>query len=192
MPIQHSPLEIQTISQARAQAILIPTPGAPLDGTPSEGREPRILSSFSGIVGSFPGLSRTTFKGPAEDAEEEEENSVEEGDSYGTEGVPAPVEASQGTGGPTLAQANQSEPSLLAIMQKMRQIMANPQAASYSKASRPPAFKALECVEGTFPFKVRSLIQSYQLIFHNDLANFSEDRNKVLHSTSFLICRDEK
>ncbi|MBW0504223.1 hypothetical protein O181_043938 [Austropuccinia psidii MF-1] len=48
---------------------------------------------------------------------------------------------SQGTGGPTLAQFNQpvshqSEPYLLAIMQKMTQIMANLQAASSSEASR--------------------------------------------------------
>ncbi|MBW0519884.1 hypothetical protein O181_059599 [Austropuccinia psidii MF-1] len=47
-----------------------------------------------------------TFKGPGEDGEEEEENSVEEEVSDGTEGVPAPVGESQGTGGPTLAQSN--------------------------------------------------------------------------------------
>ncbi|MBW0493025.1 hypothetical protein O181_032740 [Austropuccinia psidii MF-1] len=70
--------------------------------------------------------------------EEVEENSVEEEESYCTEGVPAPVGASQGTGGPTLAQSDQpvshqSEPSLLAIMQQMTQIMANIQAASVSE-----------------------------------------------------------
>ncbi|MBW0561331.1 hypothetical protein O181_101046 [Austropuccinia psidii MF-1] len=53
------------------------------------------------------GLSRTTLKGPGEDGEEEEENSVEEEESDGTEGVPAPVGKSQGTGGPTLAQSSQ-------------------------------------------------------------------------------------
>ncbi|MBW0586378.1 hypothetical protein O181_126093 [Austropuccinia psidii MF-1] len=145
MPVQHSPLARQTRSQARAQAVLTPTPRAPLDGTPAvpqlraqldrgprmegaapsrkEGRGPRRSCSFSGVVGGFPGLSRTISKGPGEDGEEEEENSVEEEESDGTEGVPAPVEASQGTGGPTLAQSNQpvshqSEPSLLAIMQQ--------------------------------------------------------------------------
>ncbi|MBW0571198.1 hypothetical protein O181_110913, partial [Austropuccinia psidii MF-1] len=124
-----------------------------------------------GVVGGFPGTSRTTFKGPGEDGEEEEENSVEEEESDGTEGVPAPVEASQGTGGPTLAQSNQpvshqSEPSLLAIMQQIIQIMANLQAASSYESSRPPAFKtpsmkAPECFVRNQPFKVRSLIQSY-------------------------------
>ncbi|MBW0480265.1 hypothetical protein O181_019980 [Austropuccinia psidii MF-1] len=137
-----------------------------------EGRGPRRSNSFSGVVGRFPRLSRTTLKGTGEDGEEEEENSVEEGESDKTEGVSAPMGASQGTGGPTLAQSNQtvchqSEPSLLAIRQKMTQIMANLQAASLSESSRPPAFKtpsmkAPECFDGTQPFKVRSFIQSYQ------------------------------
>ncbi|MBW0500876.1 hypothetical protein O181_040591 [Austropuccinia psidii MF-1] len=98
-----------------------------------EGRWPRRSSSFSGVVGGFPELSRTTLKGPGEDGEEEEEISVEEEESDGAEGAPAPVGASQGTGGPTLAQSNQpvshnSELSLLVIMHKMTQIMANLQA----------------------------------------------------------------
>ncbi|MBW0583830.1 hypothetical protein O181_123545 [Austropuccinia psidii MF-1] len=143
MPLQHSPPARQTRSQARTQAVLTATPRAPLDGTPAvsqlrakldrgpilegaalsrkEGRVPRRSSSFSGVVGRSPGTSRTIFRGPGEDGEEEEENSVEEEESDGTEGVPAPVEASQGTGGPTLAQpvSHQSEPSLLALMQQM-------------------------------------------------------------------------
>ncbi|MBW0584119.1 hypothetical protein O181_123834, partial [Austropuccinia psidii MF-1] len=35
MPIQHSPSAGQTRSQARAQAVLTPTPRAPLDGIPA-------------------------------------------------------------------------------------------------------------------------------------------------------------
>ncbi|MBW0569424.1 hypothetical protein O181_109139, partial [Austropuccinia psidii MF-1] len=201
-PYKHSPPARQTRSQARAQAVLTPTPRVPLYGTPAvsqlwaqldighqfkgaapyirEGRGPRRCNSFSEVSGSFQGLSRTIFKGPGEDGGEEQENSVEEEESYGTEGVPAPVGASQSTVEPTLAQSNQpvshqSEPSLLAIMQKMTQIMANLQEASSSEASRPPAFnnssmKAPEFFDGTQPFKVRSLIQSYQLIFQNDLS----------------------
>ncbi|MBW0526201.1 hypothetical protein O181_065916 [Austropuccinia psidii MF-1] len=53
-----------------------------------EGRGPRRSSSFSGVVSGFPGLSRTTFTVPGE---EEEVNSVQEEDSDGAEGVPAPV-----------------------------------------------------------------------------------------------------
>ncbi|MBW0521946.1 hypothetical protein O181_061661 [Austropuccinia psidii MF-1] len=127
MPIQHSPPAIQTRCQARGQAALTPTPRAPLDGTPAvpqlraqldrgpfmegeapsrkEGRGTRRSSSFSGV---------------------EEENSVEEGESDGTEDVPSLVGASQGTGGQTLAQSDQpvshqSEPSLLAVIHKMTQ-----------------------------------------------------------------------
>ncbi|MBW0527390.1 hypothetical protein O181_067105 [Austropuccinia psidii MF-1] len=190
MPIQNSPHEGQKVSKARAQAVLTPTQRGPLDGTPAvpqlraqlnrgphlkgaapsrkEGRGPRRSSSFSGVFGRFPGLSRTTFKGP-------------------------------GIGEPTLAQSDhpvshQSEPSFLAIMQQMTQIMANLQAASYSESSRPPAFKtpsmkAPECFYGNQPFKVRRFIQSCQLIFHNDLANFSQDRKKIFYATSFLIGR---
>ncbi|MBW0508763.1 hypothetical protein O181_048478 [Austropuccinia psidii MF-1] len=129
-----------------------------------EVRGPRRLNSFSGVVGGFPGFSRTTFKGPGEDGEEEQ--------SDGTEGVPAPVGASQGTGGPTLAQSNQPvshpyESSSLAIMPQIPQIMANLQAASLSESSRPPAFKTPsmkepEFFDGTQPFKVRSFIHSCQ------------------------------
>ncbi|MBW0504805.1 hypothetical protein O181_044520 [Austropuccinia psidii MF-1] len=177
-------------SQARAQPILTPTTRAPWDGGPAvtqlsthlyrvpnlegeapskkEGRGPQRSSSSSGVVGSFPGILRTIFKGTGEDGEEEEGNSVEEKESDGTEGVPAPVGASQGNGGPNLAQYNkpgshQSEPSLLAIMQQMTQSMVNLQADSSSQASRPLAFKtqhikAPECFYWTQIFKVRSFI----------------------------------
>ncbi|MBW0530104.1 hypothetical protein O181_069819 [Austropuccinia psidii MF-1] len=147
-------------------------------------------------------LPRTTLKGLGEDGAEEEENSVEEEDSDGTEGVPAPVWESQGTGGQTLSQSNQPvshqyEPSLLAIMQKMIQIMANIQASSSSESWRPPAFKTssmkeTECFDGTQPIKVRSFIQSCQLILNYDLEKFSQGRKKVLYSTSFLIGRAAK
>ncbi|MBW0593671.1 hypothetical protein O181_133386, partial [Austropuccinia psidii MF-1] len=193
----------KTRSQAIPQAVLTPTPRASLDGTPEvpevrakldrglilegeapsrkEGRGPRRSNSFSGV---------------------EEENSVEEEESDGTEGVPAFVGAYQGTGGPTLAQSNQpvshqSEPSLFAIIQKMTHIMANLQASSSSEASKPPAFntpsmKAPECFDGTQLFKVRSCIQSCQLIFHNYQQYFSQDRQKVLYAPSFLIGRAAK
>ncbi|MBW0493720.1 hypothetical protein O181_033435 [Austropuccinia psidii MF-1] len=82
-------------------------------------------------------------------------------------------------------------------MKEMTQIMANLQAASSSEASRPPAYKtpsmkAPGFFDGTQPFKVRSFIQSCQFIFHNHLANFSQDRNKALYATSFLIGRAAK
>ncbi|MBW0506802.1 hypothetical protein O181_046517 [Austropuccinia psidii MF-1] len=79
--------------------------------------------------------TQAELQGPCEYGQEEEENSVEEEESDGTEGVPCPVGASQGTEGPTLDQSNkpvshQSEPSSL----DMTQIMANLQAALSSEA----------------------------------------------------------
>ncbi|MBW0522442.1 hypothetical protein O181_062157 [Austropuccinia psidii MF-1] len=179
--------------QATLASIRAPTE----DPLRKEGRGPRRSTSLSGVVGRFPGVARTTFKGPGQDGEEEEENSVEEEESDG-----APVGTSQGTGGPNIAQYNQpvfhqSEPSLLAIMQQMTQIMANLQKASSSDSSRAlafktPSMKAPECFDGTQPFKVRTFIQSFQLIFHDDWANVSQDKKKVLYATSFLIGRAAK
>ncbi|MBW0504986.1 hypothetical protein O181_044701 [Austropuccinia psidii MF-1] len=197
MPVIYSPPARKTRSQARAQAVFTQTRRAPLDSTPAVtqlraqfGRNSTKKSNFF-LRSSWPFSS--TLKGPGEDGKEEEENSVEEEMSDGTEGVPAPVWKSQGTGGPTLAQSNQpvshqSEPSLLTIIQPMTQIMSNLQEASSSEASRPPAFKissmkAEECFDETQPFKVKSFIQSCQFIFHNDPANFSQDRKKVLFFT---------
>ncbi|MBW0535207.1 hypothetical protein O181_074922 [Austropuccinia psidii MF-1] len=152
IPVQHSPPARQTRSQARAQAVLTPTPRDPLDGTPAvpqltakldrgpilEGRKRAKKIKF--IFRSSWRISRT-FKGPGEGGEEEEEHSVEEEESDGTESFTAPVGASQGTRGTTLDQSkkpvsHQSEPFSLVIMQKMTQIMANLQSASSSEVSR--------------------------------------------------------
>ncbi|MBW0526594.1 hypothetical protein O181_066309 [Austropuccinia psidii MF-1] len=199
MPIQYSPPARQTISHAKAQAVLTPTPRAPLESTPAV---PQLRAHCVRRSTIQEGRKRTTFKGPGEDGKEEEENSMEEEGSDGTEGVPSPLGASQGIGGQTLAHSDQPvshhiEPSLLAIMQQITQSMDNCQADSSSDSSRPPAFKTLsmkapECFDGTQPFKGRRFIQSCQLIFYNDPANFPQDRKKVLYSTSFLIGRAAK
>ncbi|MBW0580032.1 hypothetical protein O181_119747 [Austropuccinia psidii MF-1] len=75
--------------------------------------------------------------------------------------------------------------------------MANLQANSSSETSRPPAFKtqsmkASECFDGTQPLKIRTFIQSCQLIFHNDPERLSQDRNRILYATSFLFGRAAK
>ncbi|MBW0521296.1 hypothetical protein O181_061011 [Austropuccinia psidii MF-1] len=185
MPIQHLPPARKTRSQARAQAILTPTPRAPCDSTPAV---PQLRAPY----------------GRKEEGQEdqEEENSMEEEESDGTKGVPAPVGASQGMGGPNLAQSyqpvsHQYEPTLLDIMQQMTQIIANIQADSSSESSRPPALKTPsmktpDCFYGTQPFKVRSFIQSCQVNFHNEPEDFSQDRKKILYATSFLIDRAAK
>ncbi|MBW0495183.1 hypothetical protein O181_034898 [Austropuccinia psidii MF-1] len=187
MPVQHSRPERKTISQDRAQAVLTPTPRAPLDGSLAVPQLRAQLDRGPHMDGRKRAQKIKFFFGSKSD---------------GTEGVPAPVRESQGTGGPTIAQSNQpvshkSEPFLLAIMQQMTQNMANIQEASSSEASRPPAsktpsMKAQECFDGTQPFKVRSFIQSFKLIFHNYPANFSQERKKALYATSFLIGKAAK
>ncbi|MBW0461363.1 hypothetical protein O181_001078 [Austropuccinia psidii MF-1] len=97
MPVQHSPPARQTRSHPRAQAVLTPTPRAPLEGTPAVPELGAKLDKGPFLQGEAP--SRKEGK--------EEENSVEEEESDGTEGVPAPVGASQGTGVSTLDQSNQ-------------------------------------------------------------------------------------
>ncbi|MBW0562738.1 hypothetical protein O181_102453 [Austropuccinia psidii MF-1] len=115
MPIQYSPPAGQTRSQARAQAVLTPTPRAPPDSNPA------VLQ-----LRAQNGRSSTIQEGPGEDGEEEEENSVEEEESDAQYTQPV---------------SHQSEPPLWAIMQKMTEIMDNIQADSSSDPSRPPAFK---------------------------------------------------
>ncbi|MBW0462005.1 hypothetical protein O181_001720 [Austropuccinia psidii MF-1] len=66
-----------------------------------EGRGPTMSNSFSGVVDTFPGISRTTPKGLGEDDAEEEEG------SDGTDTVPAPMREAQATGGPTISQDKQ-------------------------------------------------------------------------------------
>ncbi|MBW0538694.1 hypothetical protein O181_078409 [Austropuccinia psidii MF-1] len=103
MPVQYPTPSRQT----RSQAVLTPTPRAPLDRTPNvpqlrahldrepvikreepsrmQVRGPRRSKSFSGLAGAFPGISRTTLKGPGEDdADEEEDDSMEEEESGST------------------------------------------------------------------------------------------------------------
>ncbi|MBW0463094.1 hypothetical protein O181_002809 [Austropuccinia psidii MF-1] len=127
MLFQHSPPARQT----RSQAVLTPTPRAPLESTPAV---PKLRAHFGRRHTIKEGRKRAKkIKGPGEDGEEEQENPVEEEGSDGTKGVAAPVGASQGTGGPTLAQSHQPETSLMDIMQKMTQSIANLQATSSSE-----------------------------------------------------------
>ncbi|MBW0508064.1 hypothetical protein O181_047779 [Austropuccinia psidii MF-1] len=120
MPIQHSPPARHTRSQARPQAVLTPTPRAPLDSTPAvpqlrtyNGRRSTIqegrkrAKQIQLIFRSSWRFSRTFKDQP-----------------QGTR-RPAPAQYDQPV-------SHQSEPSLLAIMQQMTQIMANLQTASSS------------------------------------------------------------
>ncbi|MBW0471743.1 hypothetical protein O181_011458 [Austropuccinia psidii MF-1] len=158
-----------------------------------EGRGQRRSISLSGVVGGFPGLSSTTFKVPGENSEEE--------GSDGTEGAPAPVGASQGTGGQTPAHSNQpvshqSEPSFLAIMKKITQIMTNPQATSSSEDSRLNLLRHKNALMGVNLSKNKVLYAIWFLIgraakriepYLSNLTN--QDPNYILNSWTFFKCK---
>ncbi|MBW0588141.1 hypothetical protein O181_127856 [Austropuccinia psidii MF-1] len=67
-----------------------------------------------------------------------------------------------------------------------------PRDTSKGPAFNTPSIKTPDSFYGTKAYKLREFIQSCQLIFHNDPANFFSDRKDVLFSTSFLTDRAEK
>ncbi|MBW0544391.1 hypothetical protein O181_084106 [Austropuccinia psidii MF-1] len=77
------------------------------------------------------------------------------------------------------------------LMGKITQAVA-PRDTSKAPAFKTTSMKAPDSFYGTKAYKLRGFIQSCQLIFHNDPANFFSDRKKVLYSTSFLTGRSVK
>ncbi|MBW0523163.1 hypothetical protein O181_062878 [Austropuccinia psidii MF-1] len=127
----------------------------------------------------------------------EEEGSEETEVSAGLEGAPEASEA------PNLAHSNQplvsqAEPNFLKMKEQMTQFMVQvTQAVAPRDILKAPEFKttsmkAPDSFDVTKAYKLRGFIQSCQLIFHNDPANFFSDRKKVLYSASFLTGRAEK
>ncbi|MBW0515871.1 hypothetical protein O181_055586 [Austropuccinia psidii MF-1] len=163
----------------------------------------RRSRSFSGPLVGYPGMyeGAREILGKVED--EEGEESVEEEDSGETEVAYALPNAPKVPQGSNISPNNQpfvsqSDPSLLKIMEKMTTIMGQlSQAASPRDNYKAPAFKttsmkAPDPFDGTQAHKLMGFIQSCQLIFHIDPANFFSDRKKVLYSTSFLTGRAGK
>ncbi|MBW0469816.1 hypothetical protein O181_009531 [Austropuccinia psidii MF-1] len=145
MPIQHSPPARQTSSQARPEAVLTATSRAALEGTPAVPQLRAQLDREPILEGAQP--SRKEERAPEDQIHYQEQLA-------GFQELQGPF---------TEVLGKVSEPFLWAIIQKMTQIMANPQAASSSESSRPPAFKtpsmkAPECFDGAQPVNVRSFI----------------------------------
>ncbi|MBW0463816.1 hypothetical protein O181_003531 [Austropuccinia psidii MF-1] len=139
--------------------------------------------------------------GEVEDGEGEE--SVEEEDSGETEVANALANATEVPQGSNLTPTNQplvlqGDPSLVKLMEQMATIIGKlPQAAAPMDNSKAPAFKTpsmkeLDPFDGNQAHKLRGFIQSCQLIFQNDPANFFSERNKVMYSTSFITGRAGK
>ncbi|MBW0574393.1 hypothetical protein O181_114108 [Austropuccinia psidii MF-1] len=140
-------------------------------------------------------------QGEVED--EEGEESVEEEDSGETEVADALADAPEVPQGSNLALfsqplVSQTEPSLLNMMQQMAQFMEHltqavaPRDNSKAPSFKTPSMKAPDSFDGTQAHKLRVFIQSCQLIFHNDPANFFSDRKKDFYLTCFLTGRTGK
>ncbi|MBW0520343.1 hypothetical protein O181_060058 [Austropuccinia psidii MF-1] len=143
------------------------------------GMKSRISRSFSGLLGSYPGISEGARARLGEVEDKEGEESVEEEDS--------------GETGGEYAFSNSPE-----IMEQMATIMGQiSQAAAPSYNSKDPEFKTPSMKSpdpfyGTKAHKLIGFIQSCQFIFHNNPTNFFSDRKKVMYSISFLTGRAGK
>ncbi|MBW0503976.1 hypothetical protein O181_043691 [Austropuccinia psidii MF-1] len=155
----------------------------------------RKSTSFSGLLGSYSGMSEGARARLQEVEDEEGEESVEEEDSGETEVAHALANAPEVPQGSNQPLVSQSYPSLLKIIEQMATIMGQlSQEGSTRDNSKEPAFKTPsievpDSFDGTQARRLRGFIQSCQFIFHNDPANFFSDKKKVLYSTFFLTGR---
>ncbi|MBW0495091.1 hypothetical protein O181_034806 [Austropuccinia psidii MF-1] len=174
MPAQLSPPAENTRFQ-RNPAVLTPTARVPLEHTPSVHQW-----SARAIIGEV-----EDEKG-AESLEEEDSGETEVANAL--ENAPE-VPQSSNLDLSSKPNVSQTEPSLLKMMQKMTQFMGNPtlsvapRANSKAPAFKTPSIKAPDYFDGTQAHELGGFIQSFQLIFHNDPADFFSDRKKILYST---------
>ncbi|MBW0544565.1 hypothetical protein O181_084280 [Austropuccinia psidii MF-1] len=161
------------------------------------GMKSRRSRSFFGLLGGYPGMSEGERERLGEAEDEEGEESEKTKVETALSGAP---EASEAT---NLAHSNQplvseAEPNFLKMMEQMTQFMGQltqevaPRDNSKAPAFKTPSMKEPDSFDGTQAHKLRGFIQSFQLSFHNDPANFFSDRKKVLYSTSFLTGRAGK
>ncbi|MBW0516385.1 hypothetical protein O181_056100 [Austropuccinia psidii MF-1] len=114
--------------------------------------------SFSGLLSGYPRISQGPRGGLGEAEDEEGEESEE------TEVA--------------------AEPNFLKMIEQMNQFMGqltqavSPRDNSKSPALKTQSMKAPDSFDGTQAHKLRGFIQSCQLIFHNDPANYFSDRKK--------------
>ncbi|MBW0467613.1 hypothetical protein O181_007328 [Austropuccinia psidii MF-1] len=141
------------------------------------GMKSRRSRSFSGLLGGYPGMSEVerAILGEAEDEEGEDYEETEVATALA--GVP---EASEDE---NIAHSNQplvsqAGPNFLNMMDHMTQFMGKltqavaPRGNSEAPAFKSTSMKASDSFDGTQAHKSRGFIQSCQLIFHNDPANF--------------------
>ncbi|MBW0539701.1 hypothetical protein O181_079416 [Austropuccinia psidii MF-1] len=167
------------------------------------GVKSRRSRSFSGLLGGYPSISQEPRSklGKAEDEEGEESMEEEESEKNGVESA---LELSpEDSKAANLAHSNQplssqAQPNFLKMMEQMTKFMGqltqavSPRENSKAPELKAPSMKAPDSFDGTQAHKLRGFIQSCQLIFHNDPANFFPDRKNALYSTSFLTGRAGK
>ncbi|MBW0472091.1 hypothetical protein O181_011806 [Austropuccinia psidii MF-1] len=155
---------------------------------------PQGSQSFSGLFGSFPSTSE------CERARLREVGDKEGGDFGETEVAHALANAPEVAQSSNLVLSSQpvvsqTEPSLLKMMEHMTQFMGqltqeiNSRGNSKAPAFKTPSMKAPDYFDGTQARKLRVVIQSCKMIFHNYPESFISDRKEVLYSTSFLFGR---
>ncbi|MBW0471764.1 hypothetical protein O181_011479 [Austropuccinia psidii MF-1] len=195
MPTQHSASAKNKKSQIN-QAVFTPKARAPLDRTPSVHQLSSNLDRRPPMEGeAFSRRGDVNRLGKAEDKEGEE--------SEETEVVAALAGAPEASEAANIDHSDQplvsqDEPNFLKMMEKTAQLMGkltqevSPRDSSKAPAFKNPSMKAPYSFDGTQGHKLRGFIQSCQLIFHNDPANFFSDRKKVVDSASFLTGRAGK
>ncbi|MBW0481892.1 hypothetical protein O181_021607 [Austropuccinia psidii MF-1] len=126
------------------------------------------------------------------EGEEPSRRGDEEGEYEKTEVAAALEGAAEASEAANLAHYNkplvsQAEPNFLKMMEQMTKFMGKltqevvPRDNSRAPAFKTPSMKENDPFDGTQAHKLRILIPSSQLIFHNDPADFFSDRKKILY-----------
>ncbi|MBW0473869.1 hypothetical protein O181_013584 [Austropuccinia psidii MF-1] len=153
----------------------------------------RSSRSFSGFLGGYSSISQ----GPRSRLGKAEDEDGEKSEETEVAGAPLASKASN-LAHSTRHLVSQAEPNILKMMEQMTQFMGqinqavSPRDNSKAPAFKTPSMKAPYSFDGTQAHRFRGFIQSCQLVFHNDPANFFSDRKKVFYSTSFLTGRAGK
>ncbi|MBW0581428.1 hypothetical protein O181_121143 [Austropuccinia psidii MF-1] len=162
------------------------------------GMKSRRSRSFFGLLSGYPGMSdgARAILGEAED--EDGEESVEEEESEETEVATALEGVPEASGASILAHSNQhlvsqAEPNFLNIMEQITQFMGQltqavaPRDSSKAPAFKTPSMRAPDSFDGTQAHKLRGIIQSFQLVFHNHPANSSLTERKFCTQLLFSL-----
>ena len=98
----------------------------------------------------------------------------------------APPIAGPSNLGTATPSAKPSMTQILAVMTQLLAAQARPASVPEGPAFRTPSMRAPDNFDGTNPSKLRGYIQSCNLIFHNDLRSFPNDRRKVIYAAGYL------